>query len=89
MDEHEVLTHVQAEDRVLLWFTFHQIVALTAVAALAYGVYHYAPLGPQAVRIATGLEFTLTGIAIDAGQGGGRRIPAAELAGTTSLLSSK
>ena len=37
MREHEVPTHVQAEDRVLLWFTFPQIVALTAVAALAYG----------------------------------------------------
>ena len=36
MEEHEVPTHVQAEDRVLLWFTFPQIVALTAVAALAY-----------------------------------------------------
>ena len=35
MEEHEVPTHVQAEDRVLLWFTFPQIVALTAVAALA------------------------------------------------------
>ncbi len=37
MQAHEVPTHVQAEDRVLLWFIFPQIVALTAVAALAYG----------------------------------------------------
>ena len=42
MDEHEVPTHVQAEDRVLLWFTFPQIVALTAVAALAYGTAPFA-----------------------------------------------
>ena len=45
MDEHEVPTHVQAEDRVLLWFTFPQIVALTAVAALAYGVAHLDTFG--------------------------------------------
>ena len=37
MDAHEVPTHVQAEDRVLLWFTFPQIIALTAVAAMAMG----------------------------------------------------
>ena len=35
MREHEVPTHVQAEDRVLLWFTFPQIVAMTAVCALS------------------------------------------------------
>ena len=45
MDEHEVPTHVQAEDRVLLWFTFPQLVALTAVAALAYGVAHLDTFG--------------------------------------------
>ena len=33
MREHEVPTHVQAEDKVLLGFTFPQIVALTAVCA--------------------------------------------------------
>ena len=37
MREHEVPTHVQAEDKVLLWFTFPQIVAVVAVCALAYG----------------------------------------------------
>ena len=46
MREHEVPTHVQAEDRVLLWFTFPQIVAMTAVCALSYGAYRYAPVGP-------------------------------------------
>ena len=35
MREHEVPTHVQAEDKVLLGFTFPQIVALTAVCALS------------------------------------------------------
>ena len=39
MREHEVPTHVQAEDKVLLWFTFPQIVAVVAVCALAYGAY--------------------------------------------------
>jgi hypothetical protein len=37
MREHEVPIHVQAEDKVLLWFTFPQIVAVVAVCALAYG----------------------------------------------------
>ena len=45
MREHEVPTHLQAEDRVLLWFTFQQLVAITAVAALSYGAYRYAPVG--------------------------------------------
>ena len=76
MDEHEVPTHVQAEDRVLLWFTFPQIVALTAVAALSYGVYQAAPFGPEAVRIALGLVFALVGIALVVGKVNGRRLPA-------------
>ena len=76
MDEHEVPTHVQAEDRVLLWFTFPQLVALTAVAALAYGVYQVAPFGPEAVRIGAGLVFALVGVALIVGRVGGRRLPA-------------
>ena len=76
MDEHEVPTHVQAEDRVLLWFTFPQIVALTAVAALAYGVYHYAPLGAEAARAGIALVFAAVGIALVAGRVNGRRLPA-------------
>ena len=76
MDEHEVPTHLGAEDRVLLWFTFPQIVALTAVAALAYGVYHVAPVGAEAVRIALALGFALVGVALVAGRVGGRRLPA-------------
>ena len=76
MNEHEVPTHVQAEDRVLLWFTFPQIVALTAVAALAYGVYQVAPFGPEAVRITLGLVFAFVGVALIVGRVGGRRLPA-------------
>ncbi len=76
MDEHEVPTHVQAEDRVLLWFTFPQIIALTAVAALAYGVYRAAPFGPEAVRVGVGLVFALVGAALVVGRVGGRPLPA-------------
>ena len=47
MREHEVPTHVQAEDKVLLWFTFPQIVAVVAVCAVAYGAYRYFPFGPR------------------------------------------
>ena len=75
MQAHEVPTHVQAEDRVLLWFTFPQIVAMTAVAALAYGLYHYAPIGPAGVRIAAAALFALGGLAVVAGRIGGRRLP--------------
>ena len=52
MREHEVPTHVQAEDRVLLGFTFPQVVAVMAVFALSYGAYRYAPVGPSEVRMA-------------------------------------
>ena len=52
MREHEVPTHVQAEDRVLLWFTFPQVVAMMAVCALSHGAYRYAPVGPSEVRMA-------------------------------------
>ena len=75
MRQHEVPTHVQAEDRVLLWFTFPQIVALTAVCALAYGLYHYAPAGPAGVRIAAAVVFALGGFAAVAGRVNGRRLP--------------
>ncbi len=75
MREHEVPTHVQAEDRVLLWFTFPQIVAITAVCALSYGAYRYAPVGPSEVRMAIAVLFGLAGIAMVVGKVGGRRLP--------------
>ena len=74
MREHEVPTHLQAEDRVLLWFTFPQIVALIAVCALSYGAYHYAP-GPSEARMALAVLLGLFGIAMVAGKIGGRRLP--------------
>ncbi|MYD29920.1 MAG: hypothetical protein F4X03_13575 [Dehalococcoidia bacterium] len=75
MHEHEVPTHVQAEDHVLLWFTFPQIVALTAVAALAYGAYSLAPFGPAGVRVALAILIGLVGTAAIVGKIGGRRLP--------------
>ena len=75
MREHEVPTHVQAEDKVLLWFTFPQIVAVVAVCAVAYGAYHYLPFGPMAVRLAVGLLIGVVGIALTVGKIGGRGLP--------------
>ena len=75
MREHEVPTHVQAEDRVLLWFTFPQIVAVVAVCALSYGAYRYAPVGPNEVRIGLAVLMGLIGLAAVVGKIGGRRLP--------------
>ena len=75
MREHEVPTHVQAEDRVLLWFTFPQIVAMTAVCALSYGAYRYAPIGPSEARIAIAVLIGLVGLVAVVGRIGGRRLP--------------
>ncbi len=75
MREHEVPTHVQAEDRVLLGFTFPQIVAVVAVCALSYGAYRYAPVGPSEVRMAIAVLFGLVGIVMVVGKIGGRRLP--------------
>ncbi len=75
MREHEVPTHVQAEDRVLLWFTFPQIVAITAVCALSYGAYSYAPVGPTSVRIGLSVVFGVVGIAMIVRKIGGRSMP--------------
>ena len=75
MREHEVPTHVQAEDKVLLWFTFPQIVAVVAVCALAYGAYHYLPFGPMEVRLAVGVLIGIVGIALTVGKVGGRGLP--------------
>ena len=75
MKEHEVPTHLQAEDRVLLGFTFPQIVAVTAVCALSYGAYRYAPVGPSEVRMAIAVVLGLVGVAMVVGKIGGRRLP--------------
>ena len=75
MRKHEVPTHVQAEDRVLLGFTFPQIVAVVAVCAISYGAYRYAPVGPSEVRMAIAVVFGLVGIAMVVGKIGGRRLP--------------
>ena len=75
MREHEVPTHLQAEDRVLLWLTFPQIVAVMAVCGLAYGAYSYAP-GPFEVRVALAIAVGTLGIASIAGRIGGRGLPA-------------
>jgi len=75
MREHEVPTHVQAEDRVLLWFTFPQIVAMTAVCALAYGAYSYVPFGSTGVRIGLAVVLGVVGMALVVGRIGGRRLP--------------
>ena len=75
MREHEVPTHVQDEDKVLLWFTFPQIVAVVAVCALAYGAYHYLPFGPIEVRLAVGVLIGVVGIAMTVGKVGGRGLP--------------
>ena len=66
---------MQAEDKVLLWFTFPQIVAVVAVCALAYGAYHYLPFGPVEVRLAVGVLIGIVGIAMIVGKVGGRGLP--------------
>ena len=75
MREHEVPTHVQAEDRVLLWFTFPQVVAMMAVCALSYGAYRYAPVGPSEMRMAIAVLLGLAGLVAVVGKIGGRRLP--------------
>ena len=75
MREHEVPTHVQAEDKVLLGFTFPQVVAVMAVFPLSYGAYRYAPVGPSEVRMALAVLFGLVGVAMVVGKIGGRRLP--------------
>ena len=75
MREHEVPTHVQAEDKVLLWFTFPQIVAVVAVCAVAYGAYRYAPFGPSELRLVIAVVLGVAGIALTVVKVGGRGLP--------------
>ena len=75
MREHEVPTHVQAEDKVLLWFTFPQIVAVVAVCAVAYGAFRYFPLGPAEFRLGIAILLGIAGIAMTVGKVGGRGLP--------------
>jgi len=75
MREHEVPTHVQAEDRVLLWLTFPQIVAVVAVCAVSYGAYRYFPLGPSEFKLAVAVLLGVLGIAMTVGKVGGRGLP--------------
>ena len=75
MREHEVPTHVQAEDKALLWFTFPQIVAVVATCAVAYGVYRYFPLGPSGLKLGVAILLGVVGIAMTVGKVGGRGLP--------------
>ncbi|MYE05885.1 MAG: hypothetical protein F4Y04_01455 [Chloroflexi bacterium] len=75
MREHEVPTHVQAEDKALLWFTFPQIVAVVATCAVAYGVYRYFPFGPSGLKLGIAIVLGVTGIAMTVGKVGGRGLP--------------
>ena len=75
MREHEVPTHVQAEDKALLWFTFPQIVAVVATCAVAYGVYRYFPFGPSGLKLGIAILLGMVGIAMTMGKVGGRGLP--------------
>ena len=75
MREHEVPTHVQAEDKVLLWFTFPQIVAVVAVCAVAYGAYRYIPFGPSEFKLGVAIILGIAGIALTVGKVAGRGLP--------------
>ena len=75
MREHEVPTHVQAEDKVLLGFTFPQIVAVVATCAISYGVYRYFPFGPSGLKLGIAIVLGITGVALTVGKVGGRGLP--------------
>ncbi len=75
MREHEVPTHVQAEDKVLLGFTFPQIVAVVAVCAVSYGAYSYFPFGPSEFRLGVAIVLGVVGIAAVVVKVGGRGLP--------------
>ena len=77
MQAHDVPTHLQAEDRVLLGLTFPQIVAAMAVLGLAYGVWQRAAFLPEGHwRIAAAVTFAILGLAGIVVRPGGRALPA-------------
>ena len=75
MRAHEVPTHVGAEDKVLLWFTFPQIVAMIATCALAYGAYRVLPFGTSEMRMGLAVVLGLLALAAIVGKIGGRSLP--------------
>ena len=60
MREHEVPTHVQARTR-SCWGSPSHRSAVTAVCAISYGAYRYAPVGPSEVRMALAVVLGLVG----------------------------
>ncbi len=80
MQAHDVPTHLQAEDRVLLGLTFPQIVAGMAVLGLAYGVWQRAVFLPEGHwRTAAAVTFAILGLAGIVVRPGGRALPAVVL----------
>ena len=76
MREHEVPTHLQTEDKVLLGLTFPQIVAIAAVVGLAYGLWKQATFLPDgAFRLVAAIIVSLLGLAVVAVRPGGRALP--------------
>ena len=76
MREHEVPTHLQTEDKVLLGLTFPQIVAIAAVVGLAYGLWKQAAFLPDgAFRLGAAIVVGLLGLAMVAVRPGGRGLP--------------
>ena len=75
MREHEVPTHVQAEDRVLLGLTFPQIVAITAVCACPTAHTATPPSAPPRCAWPWPSSSGWQGMAMIVGKIGGRRLP--------------
>ena len=76
MREHEVPTHLQQKDKVLLGLTFPQIVAIAAVVGLAYGLWKQAAFLPDGTfRRGVAIVVSLLGLAVVALRPGGRALP--------------
>ena len=74
MIEHEVPTHLQTEDKLLLNLTFPQLAALMAIGASSYAAWHLLPWGMQA-KIASIAATALVGVILTVLKVGGRRLP--------------